>query len=294
MLILNTRVHPVCPVHFYRTNSIPEPNLETNANIFFLCCCTSAHESPVERCLLLTSSCVLVCSGPGAWLSSRSRAKKQACSRLRTWSPPRTTTHTDTSGKSHTHTHTLTHTHTHSQATLACSCFPSLTICILCVVMSYSPRRFIFTALILFYFNFSCIWCQTMVKCAQTRAHKQTHKRMCSPPPPPPPGEHMQVDEVIPPTTCSNLFNVSLRRQKNACVYTCVLYKTDWRQEQCNPGNQSCDGFGTEAQCVLDDPVNGRDLNSFLHMSVTQQAVCVCCLSSGAASNVSACKYLST
>lgn len=97
------RVHLFVPIRFFGRTVFEAKTLRPTQTFFFL---TSVHESGAERSLLLTSSCVFVYSGPGTWLSSRSRAKKQACSPLRTWTPPRTMTHTATSGKSHTHTHT--------------------------------------------------------------------------------------------------------------------------------------------------------------------------------------------
>lgn len=65
---------------------------------------------------------------------------------------------------------------THISATLAvfpCSFFHPCTICILCTAMGYSPRRFIFTALILCFY-FGCIWSQTIVKRTCTYENKQS------------------------------------------------------------------------------------------------------------------------
>lgn len=73
----------------------------------------------------------------------------------------------------HGHFRQISHTQTHTLFCNTC-CLSMLfffhphTICILCMVMGYSPRRFIFTALILCFY-FRCIWSQTIVACMQTK-----------------------------------------------------------------------------------------------------------------------------
>lgn len=166
----------------------------------------------------------------------------------------------------------LAHTDTRCSAALfPCFFFIPHTICILCMVTGVSPRRFIFTALILCFY-FSCIWCQTMVKHAHIRIKRlQTGCFFFSP---------FRVFKkiyffrrnsiVMLVIKCFNLmhhaFCVSIHmdmcvRASADILHVCVgvLYKKDWRQEQCNRGGIcSGMGFSPEARCVS----RLRDLNT--------------------------------
>lgn len=110
------------------------------------------------------AAAVFVCSGPGAWASSRSRARRRDCSRHRTWRPPRRRTRTDTSGEYLPHcpppwppfsspsslVHHLHPAHGHEFQTPGRFCF-------------HSSNFF-------FFFNFylSHLWCGTIAPCMQT------------------------------------------------------------------------------------------------------------------------------